>query len=218
MNKIPFILLLLVGFWATGKAQQRLFDIPTTEVLIGHNKRNYDQHKESKKKQLKSQATVTWWKTTTDKFKKLTTEIDKRLTSFKAITQDASVMLDLYIGLQHIYDYQKKVYKLAIKNPQAGLMIMKQEKSIYRDGEDLLRLVALVAMSYGDINKMKASNRLVIINTVRNKINNLVSKSSGFYFLLSMIDFQRRFKTAKPERYYNQDKRIVEDILKNMDL
>lgn len=218
MNKVPFILILLIGFWATGEAQQRLFDIPTTEVLIKHNKRNYDQHKDSRNKQLKSQATVTWWKTTTDKFKKLTTEIDKRLTSFKVITQDASIMLDLYIGLQHIYNYQKRVYKLAIKNPQAGFMIMKQEKGIYQDGEDLLRLVALVALSYGDINKMKASNRLFIINTVRHKINHLVSESSSFYFLLSMIDFQRRFKTAKPERYYNQDKRIVEDILKNMDL
>ena len=192
---------------------QDFWDIPTTEALISHNKTNYSDHQGFRDNQLVSQATVSFWKSTTNTFKRLSDSLDKRLTSLSILTTDVEVTYEIYTGLSEMYSYQSRSVGIATKYPFTLPVIISREQQIYEAGYGLFQYMTLLVLSYGDLSKMKASSRQVIFKSIRDQIFVLRAMCYSLYCAMERVDFAQLFKNTKEFQIVNKDASIVKDIL-----
>src|ERR1035441_8546552 len=94
---------LLAGIRAN--AQPNLWDIPTTEALIAHNKTNFSDNKTVNQNQAASTITVGFLKSTKDKCKQLMDSLDKRLNSLYIILADATLAIQVGNIMSDVYQY-----------------------------------------------------------------------------------------------------------------
>lgn len=197
-------------------AQQDTWDVTATEILIDHNKKNFSDHKEVTRNQLASQGTVTIWKKTTDKFKSLADEIDKRLTSPFIIAADVTTMYAIYSRLREMLDYQQKALDIAKEYPWVLPILVEHETAIYKSGEDLVQYITLLVMSYGDLSKMKVSARKVVYHEIYLQINVLAGRCYSLYLTMKHFDLAQRIRNTKGAIMVNRDIQLVKDILNRL--
>src|ERR1035438_7849117 len=87
------VALLLAGIRTN--AQPNIWDIPTTEALIAHNKTNFSDNKTVNQNQAVSTVTVGFLKSTKDKCKQLMDSLDRRLNSLYIILADATLAIKI---------------------------------------------------------------------------------------------------------------------------
>src|SRR5699024_2669466 len=175
-----------------------------------------DDHKETKKNQLKSQATVKLWEKVTAKYKELSDKIDKRLTSVYIITSDAWMAYRIYQITQDIYNYEKKSMNIAYKYPFTIPTLIKSQKAIYQQAKDLALFASMVAASFTDVSKMTAANRKLIYNEVEKKVYQLKFRGFEMYTALQLRQAHTELHNAAVPGMINRDKEKVDEILKNL--
>ena len=197
------------------EAQPNIWDIPATEALISHNKTNFADNKTAKENQLKSTITVGVLKNTKDKCKQLVDSLDKRLNSLYIILADATLAIQAGNIMSEIYQYQSDAFQLVIKYPYAAFLYYNNQQKIIKDAESLLSLIYMVVLSYGDIGKMKVSERKIVYTHIIMEMGYLRAKCNALDGQLKMIDFSETYKNSKGWNYINMDKDKVNQILKN---
>jgi len=213
--KLFCIVVVLLAATGAVRAQDDFWDIPTTEALIAHNKTNYSDHQTFRDNQLVSEGTVSFWKSTTNTFKKLSDSIDQRLTSFFILTADVGILYQIYTGLSEMYGYQSKSVSIASKYPFTLPVIIDREQQIYQAAYSLFTYMTLIVMSYGDISKMKASGRQVIFQSIREQVFILRTMCYSLYCAMERVQFAQLLKNTKGYQFVNKDAGIVKDILSN---
>lgn len=197
------------------EAQPNIWDIPATEALISHNKTNYADNKTAKENQLKSTVTVGFLKKTKDKCKQLVDSLDKRLNSLFIILADATLAIQVSKILADIYEYQAESFQLILKYPFAGFLYYNNQQKIIKDAKSVLSLIYMVVLSYGDIGKMKVSERKIVYTHIIRQVAYLRAKCSALNGQLQMIDFSTTYKNGKSWNYINMDKNKINEILNN---
>lgn len=214
--KKKFILLtiLFVCFLLTRmKAQPNIWDIPATEALISHNKTNFADNKTAKENQAKSTVTVGLLKNTKDKCKQLIDSLDRRLNSLYIILADATLAIQVSKILADIYEYQADAFRLILKYPYAAFLYYNNQQKIIKDAESLLALIYMVVLSYGDIGKMKVSERKIVYTHIIMQMGYLRAKCNVLDEQLKMIDFSETYKNSKGWHFIDMDKSKVNQIL-----
>lgn len=197
------------------KAQPNIWDIPATEALISHNKTNFADNKTAKENQLKSTVTVGVLKRTKDKCKQLIDSLDKRMNSLYIILADATLAIQVSKILADIYEYQSESFQLILKHPYAAFLYYNNQQKIIKDAESLLSLIYMVVLSYGDIGKMKVSERKIVYTHIIMQMGYLRAKCNALDGQLKMIDFSETYKSSRGWNYINMDKSKVDEILNN---
>lgn len=206
-----FSLLFLLSVQAIG--QQDVWDVPFTESMIAHNRKNMEDNKKATTNQFASQATVNGWHKVTNDFKSLSDNIDKRLTTAGFVLSDGFMMLDIYRQLKEMKGYQHKALALAQKNAWVVPVLLQQEGQVLKQGSNLLQYLSLIAVSYGDINKMKASNRQVIVREVSVQVSLLKGLCYSLYAQMQRLDLATEIRNTKWGGYANKDKEKVKDVI-----
>lgn len=216
--KTKYILLIIqiISFsFARVEAQPNIWDIPATEALISHNKTNFSDNKTAKENQAKSTVTVGVLKNTKDKCKQLIDSLDKRLNSLYIILADATLAIQVGNIMSDIYQYQSDAFQLILKYPYAAFLYYNNQQKIIKDAEGLLSLIYMVVLSYGDIGKMKVSERKIVYTHIIMQMGYLRAKCNALDGQLKMIDFSETYKNSKGWNYINMDKNKVNEILNN---
>lgn len=214
--KMKYILctILMVSFsFMRLEAQPNIWDIPATEALISHNKTNFSDNKTAKENQLKSTVTVGILKRTKDKCKQLIASLDKRMNSLYIILADATLAIQVSKILTDIYEYQSESFQLVLKYPYSAFLYYNNQQRIIKDAESLLNLIYMVVLSYGDIGKMKVSERKIVYTHIIMQMGYLRAKCSVLDEQLKMIDFSETYKNSKGWNYIDMDKSKVNEIL-----
>ena len=214
--KMKYILgtLLLIHFsFVRVDGQPNIWDIPATEALISHNKTNFSDNKTSKENQLKSTVTVGVLKKTKDKCKQLVDSLDKRFNSLYIILADATLAIQVSKIVADIYDYQAESFQLILKYPYAAFLYYTNQQKIIKNAESLLSLIYMVVLSYGDIGKMKVSERKIVYTHIIMQMGYLRAKCSALDGQLKMIDFSETYKNSRGWNYIDMDKNRVNQIL-----
>src|ERR1035441_1921661 len=159
-------------------AQPNLWDIPTTEALIAHNKTNFSDNKTVNQNQAASTVTVGILKNTKDKCKQLMDSLDRRLNSLYIILADATLAIQIGNIMSDVYRYQSDAFQLVLKYPYAAFLYYNNQQKIIQDAESLFNLVYLVILSYGDIGKMKVSSRKIVYTQIVSEMGYLRSMRS----------------------------------------
>lgn len=207
---VVFVICPLSGY---GQKAGNTWDVALTEILIAHNKDNYSDNQTAEKKQAVSQGTVNTWHKVTNKFKQLTDSINRRLTSAAIVLSDAEVALEIYTALDDIYRYQSESMQIAYQYPFTIPTIIDYEKGLYSRAEDLSLFTTMVVLSYGEVSKMKTSDRKLIYNDVRDKLNALSFQCFSLYVTMQEIETVETIKKMQPANWVNKDKEVANDIL-----
>ncbi|MDQ2719384.1 MAG: hypothetical protein M3Z26_06425 [Bacteroidota bacterium] len=199
--------------YSHAEAQPNIWDIPATEALIAHNKTNFADNKAVKNNQLKSTLTVGILKNTKDKCKRLIDSLDKRLNSLYIILADAVLAIQVSNIMRDILEYQGESFQLVLKYPYASFLYYNNQQKIIDDARSVFSLIYMVILSYGDIGKMKVSERKIVYTQIVMQLGYLRAKCSALNEQLKMIDFSETYKNSGGFRYIDMDKDKVNQII-----
>lgn len=202
-------------FYTHVKAQPNIWDIPATEAMISHNKTNFSDNKTAKENQLKSTATVGILKNTKDKCKQLMDSLDKRLNSLYIVLADATLAIQVSRIMRDIVDYQSESFQLVLKYPYASFLYYSNQQKIIDDARSVYSLIYMVVLSYGDIGKMKVSERKIVYTQIIMQLAYLKAKCNALFSQLKMIDFSETYKNSRGFGYIDMDKDKVAQIINN---
>ena len=200
-------------FFSQVKAQPNIWDIPATEALIAHNKTNFDDNKTVKNNQLESTVTVGVLKNTKDKCKRLIDSLDKRLNSLYIILADATLAIQVSQIMKDIFEYQAESFQLVLKYPYASFLYYNNQQKIIDDAGSVVNLIYMVILSYGDIGKMKVSERKIVYIQIIMQLAYLKAKCNALNGQLKMIDFSETYKNSRGFQYIDMDKAKVNQII-----
>lgn len=196
-------------------AQEQVWDIPYTEILIDHNKKNHGDNVDIKNNQLVSTATVKTWTKAKNNMKELVDKINNRLTQAFIVLADATVLYDCYTDVDDIWNYQQKSFSIAAKYPWTIPFVAEQQQSIYNEAKQTVEYIMLIIGSYGDINKMQVSSRKKIFTQLKMEMWALKAKCMALYSHLQCLDLERTISNSSPVKLINKDKEIIKAILEN---
>lgn len=216
IKKVVAFISLLTFHISLAVAQQNIWDGALTEINISHNKSNYDDHNGFRDNQFISQVSVNWWMQTKNEFKNLSDKINSRLTQAFIVEADVITLYNIYEAFQKMYDYQSQSINIAVDYPYAIPVIIKKEQTIINDAYNILMFVELIVQSYGEVNKMKTSDRQIIYREINMQIQLLTGQCYSLLNTMRMVQSGNLFKNAKPLQYINKDKQIADDILKKI--
>ena len=200
-------------FFSQVKAQPNIWDIPATEALIAHNKTNFDDNKTVKNNQLESTVTVGVLKNTKNKCKRLIDSLDKRLNSLYIILADATLAIQVSQIMKDIFEYQAESFQLVLKYPYASFLYYNNQQKIIDDAGSVVNLIYMVILSYGDIGKMKVSERKIVYTQIIMQLAYLKAKCNALNEQLKMIDFSETYKNSRGFQYIDMDKAKVNQII-----
>jgi hypothetical protein len=200
-------------FYSQVKAQPNIWDIPATEALIAHNKTNFADNKTVKNNQLESTVTVGVLKSTKDKCKRLIDSLDKRLNSLYIILADATLAIQVSNIMRDILEYQSESFQLVLKYPYASFLYYNNQQKIIDDAGSVFNLIYMVILSYGDIGKMKVSERKIVYTQIIMQLAYLKAKCNSLNGQLKMIDFSETYKNSRGFQYIDMDKAKVNQII-----
>ena len=209
------VVIVLLSCFTTASAQPDLWDVPTTEALIAHNKRNFDDNKDAKTKQIESAVTVGILKKEKDKCKRLIDSLDKRLSSLYIIASDAILLLQVGGIMKDIYEYQAESFQIVLRNPQSSFLYYNNQQKIIDNAQSVFNLIYMVILSYGDISKMKVADRKIVYTQITMQLRYLQAKCAALNSLLKMIEYSDLYKKSKGYQYIDMDKAKVDEILKD---
>jgi hypothetical protein len=201
--------------YSHAEAQPNIWDIPATEALIAHNKTNFDDNKTVKNNQLESTVTIGVLKNTKDKCKRLIDSLDKRLNSLYIIMADAVLTIQVSNIMRDILEYQGESFQLVLKYPYASFLYYNNQQKIIDDAHSVFSLIDMVILSYGDIGKMKVSERKMVYTQIVMQIGYLRAKCSALTGQLKMIDFSETYKNSRGFQYIDMDKDRVNQIIRD---
>ena len=200
-------------FYSHAEAQPNIWDIPATEALIAHNKTNFADNKTVKNNQLKSTVTVDVLKNTKDKCKRLIDSLDKQLNSLYIILADATLAIQVSQIMKDIFEYQAESFQLVLKYPYASFLYYNNQQKIIDDARSVFSLIYMVILSYGDIGKMKVSERKIVYTQIIMQLAYLKAKCNALNGQLKIIDFSETYKNSRGFQYIDMDKAKVNQII-----
>lgn len=215
MTRTIFVIT-FIAFAQSSSGQQNIWDVPATEEMISHNKKNYSDHQDARNNQVISQGTVSTLKSSTNKFKTLSDFIDKRLSSAFIVITDVATLYNIYNQLADMMEYEQRSLVIAKRHPWALSIMANEQEQIIKSGTELFNYMSLLVLSYGDISKMKVSARKVVFHSINLQLSVLKGRCYSMYCTMQRLDLTSTIRNSKPGQIVNKDKQIVTDILKNI--
>ncbi len=192
-----------------------MFDMPTSAVLIAHNKKNFGDHQELKNNQLAASATAAILKTNTNRLKNLSDKLDKKMNAIFIIIADVTTALKIYKSISKVFNNQLEALRLVVKFPWLLLWVTSYEEKIATAAVDLFWFIDVMVYTYGDFNKISVADRKQIYNELNHQLNKMVINSQAMIYELQLVDISQRFKNSAGFQLINNDKKLVKDILSN---
>lgn len=190
------------------------WDIPLTEVLISHSKKNHGDHLDMKNNQAVSTATVSEWKKRQNQLKQLVDQIDQRLSSVFIVLADVAMIYEVSSSFEEMASYQQKTFELLVRYPYCAPLVLGPQQQLYKDAVELFTFVQLMVLSYGDLTKMKVSSRQAIYRQLRDQVYILRSRCYSIYQIMRKIEFAQLLQHTQVYPFIQKDKAIVQEIIK----
>lgn len=195
------------------------WDVPYTEVLIAANKKNAADHKEARSNQAVSESTVRGWRKINDEVKKVSSRVDKRLTSAYAVASDVLRIGNIMRSMEEMGAYQKKALRNATAHQQLYILVALREAAILKQAKDCFGFTTLLIFGYSRIAKMKVSDRMELFSRLEDKINSLRWQCYSLYSATMSYKLTHLIEASSPYgSLLNMDIEIIKSILKDYKL
>ena len=209
---LAFCLLLSAFSYGQGK----VLDIPQLLQLVSYSKSEHSLQQDARNRQATVTTTETANKTLLAQVKDMYRTLQSRYSVLGTAINAAQVGIDAQPMVNQIIDSQSQLYELAEHNPAIIPLAYQAEIDFVEHSEMLIRFLAGLILSYGDVNQMKSSDRKLLFDYVLSELSNiqnmsnLLVRSVQFGTLASLLHHLNPF-----DSFVYQDQRMVQDILTN---
>lgn len=205
---------LLLSAWSYG--QGKVLDVPELLQLVSYSKSEHSLQTDARDKQAAVTSTETANKTLLGKIKDMYRTLQNRYSTLGTAITAANVGIEAELMVNSIIRSQSQLYQLAQKNPAIIALAYQTEIDFAAHSEMLIRYLAGLILSIGDVNQMKASDRKLLFDYVVTELSNIEDMSNRlvrnvqFGTLASLLHHLNPF-----DDFVYEDQHMVSDILSN---
>jgi hypothetical protein len=118
--------------------------------------------------------------------------------------------------VSRIISNQAHIIALVEKNPALAAIGYRSALQFASQASSLLRYVAGLTISIGDVNQMKASDRKLLFDYVISELSNIQNLSGNMLSMMQYSSVSALLKAANPfQNFIDADKAIAGDIIQN---
>lgn len=181
--------------------------------LVAESKSEHSRQDQAKNKQAITSANEEINKTQMSRLKTKYRELQSRFHTVGLAIDAAQIGLEASPVISEIIRQQSIIYQLASDNPILIALAFQTEMDLADRARMLANYIAGLALSIGDINQMKASDRKILFSHALTELRLIEGASKGL--AAAMLQARRKRSLNLFADFIEQDKRLVDDIIRN---
>jgi hypothetical protein len=213
MRKTVFIAIIFFSFSVSAYPQ---LNVELLHQLVSESKSEHSRQDEAKNKQAVTSANEEVNKTQMGKLKTKYRELQSRFYTIGLAIDVAQIGLEASPLVSEIIRQQGIIYNLATDNPLLIAIALQTEIDLVDRAKMLANYIAGLALSIGEINQMKASDRKILFSHALTELRLIEGASKGLAICMQQVNYKRSLDPFKD--FINRDKQLIDDIIRNADI
>ena len=213
MKSLNLVLILILLKVSSGYCQ---INVQLLHQLVKESKEEYARQNKAKSKQAVTTANEQVNKSQMAKLKDRYGQIKNRFHTLGVVVDAVQIGIQASPIVSEIITQQSVIYNQAAANPGFIALALEAEKDMAQRSKRLLNYLYGLLISVGDINQMKTSDRKMLFSHVIAELRLIQGISRGLAG--TMIYASRELSKDPFSDYINEDKRLVNDILRKVDI
>lgn len=213
--QIVLVILFLVNYLPVF-SQKKALNIAGIHQLVADSKSEYDRQNSTRDNQAVTTANEQANKTMLARLKNKYRELQQRYHALGTIISAANIGIQASPMISRIVNNQMEIYRMARENPVFIGMAYQTEKDFVNRSQSLLNYLIGLCASFGAVNQMKISDRKMLFDHILLELNTLQELSAKLVNAMQFSQTSGMIRSLNPfQNYIDQDKEIVQDIIRN---
>jgi len=214
--KVIMLLALGLSLSAFSFAQGKVLNIPELLQLVSYSKSEHSYQVDARNKQATVTATETANKTLLGKIKDLYRTLQNRYSTLGTAISAANIGIAAETMVSSIARSQSQLYELAQQNPAIIPLAYLTEIDFVGQSEMLIRFLAGLVLSIGDVNQMKSSDRKLLFDFVISELSHIEDMSNRLVNSVRFGSLAALLHHVNPfDDFVYTDTKMVQEILTN---
>lgn len=216
MKHLILILLILLGIAPESFAQ---LNVQLLHQLVAESQSEYSRQNDAKNKQVVTTANEEVNRSEMSKLKTKYRELQSRFQTLGLAIDAAQIGLQASPIVTEIVRQQNLIFQQAGNDPLLIALAYNAEIDLADQAYLLSNYLYGLAISISDINQMKASDRKILFGHVLTELRRIAGASRGLAVAMSYANRKKAMQSLNPfADFINEDKRLVDDILRKADI
>lgn len=213
--KYLIFFLILLGIVPEGSAQ---INVQLLHQLVAESKSEHKKQEEAKNKQAVTSANEEVNRSQMSKLKTKYRELQSRFHTFAIAIDAAQIGLQAAPIISEIVWQQRLIFQQAGNDPLLIVLAYNAEIDLADRAYLLSNYLYGLVLTLGDLNQMKSSDRRILFGHVLTELRQIAGASKGLAATMHYANQKGSLQAINPfQDFINEDKRLVEDILRRMD-
>lgn len=186
--------------------------------LVDANKNEFSEQEKARDNQALVTANETVNRTQLGKLQQKYAELQNRYSLISTLVNAGQITQKAVPIVQNIIRHQTTIIDHAASNPAILLIAQEAEIAFVNKARSLINyLIALSAVG-GELNQMKASDKFILFNHVVSELRQMEGLSRNLATTIAFNSYMSGLNKSPFSGYVNQDKTLVQDILRNWEM
>ncbi len=215
MKKLSF----LFAFFLFSSHSYAQLNVTLLHQLIGNSKTEHGKQSDARDRQLAITTGEEVNKTLMAKLKTNYRNIHSRFKTLGLAIDAAQIRIEAYPLIEDIAQSQEAIFRFCKNDPVLSVLAVQAEMDMGERAQGLLNFLYGVAISIGDINQMKQSDRKVLFSHVITELRLIAGSSRGLTTTLQYSSRSKVIKEINPfSDFINTDRALIERILQRTEI
>jgi hypothetical protein len=211
MRAALIITLALLAFTPRTYAQ---LNVELLHQLVQHSKDENERQKTARSRQALASANEEVNRSKMDELKQKYRTLQSRFHTLGLAIDATQIGLQAAPLIREIVDQQAIIVRLAGQDPLLITMAYQTEADLVDKAYRLSMYLYALAISIGDINQMKASDRKILFGHVLTELRRIAGTSRGLAANMYYSNRKRMLESMNPfSEFINRDRQLVDNIL-----
>lgn len=214
--KYLILCVLILGMVPGGSAQ---VNVELLHQLVSESKSEHSRQNDAKNKQVVNTANEEVNRSEMSKLKTKYRELQNRFHTLGLAIDAVQIGLQASPVIAEIIRQQNLIFQLAGNDPLLIALAYNAEMDMAEQAYLLSNYMYGLAISVGDINQMKASDRKILFDHIVTELQRIAGTSRGLAVTMSYASRKKALQSLNPfSDFINEDKRLIDDILRRADI
>lgn len=187
--------------------------------LVGNSKTEHGKQSDVRDRQLAATANEDVNKTLMVRLKTTYRDIHSRFKTLSLAIDAVQVGIEAYPLINDIAQSQEAIFRFCKDDPVLSILAIQAELDMGERAHALMNFLYGVALSIGDINQMKQSDRKMLFSHILTELRLIAGTSRGLAVTLQYSSRKNALNTVNPfSDFINTDKALIESILRRKDI
>ncbi|MGB3108287.1 hypothetical protein [Sphingobacterium siyangense] len=211
MKKLLILVITILCFSAYAHAQ---LNVELLHQLVQHSKDEHDRQTTARSRQAVTSANEEVNRSKMDELKQKYRNLQDRFHMLSLAIDASQIALQASPLISKIIENQDRIIRLASDDPLLIAMAYQTEIDIADKAYMLSRYLYALAISLGDLNQMKASDRKLLFGHVIRELRMIEGTSHGLAVNMFYSGRKKMLSAMNPfGGFINRDRELVNDIL-----